>query len=531
MQLSKVLSLFDGIACLRAALEKAGVEVGKFYASEIDKYAIEIAINNYADIIEVGDIRHIKSADFTNIDLMCGGFPCQDLSVAKRNRQGLGGSRSSLFREYVRLLNEIKPRYFILENVNSMSKEAKQIITETLGIKSTMINASLVSAQQRKRLFWVSSRSDLCYNCKYEQLLKKIQYKGKVRKAQKTGDRKLLSETSKKENKMQNLRAEVLSSKYNSKMLLQKMYDYQQETERQEEQTNSKIKRIPKGILQAKKERIARIFKKLSGKQQRKVQEVLSKIQFQSHSKNEESTERGVEEKQQNYKYDWERGIIGYVEKDKHKMFVLQFYGGFNSRPYNPNQQGWEERFRKLTTPMSKLQFLQKGQVNICSHCGGIIPIYYKQVDIPQPTDRHIYVKDILENGYTDRNKSLCVTATYSSAYPRDYFYKHSKQLIFNKPFRVGKIGKGGQGERIYSIDGKSICLSAHGGGGGAKTGLYAIKDYVRKLTPLECERLQGLPDNYTAGISNAQRYKCIGNAFNVDVMAHILSFINEEDR
>jgi len=95
-------------------------------------------------------------------------------------------------------------------------------------------------------------------------------------------------------------------------------------------------------------------------------------------------------------------------------------------------------------------------------------------------------------------------------------------------PIRIGQIGKGGQGQRIYSVRGKSVTITANGGGMGAKTGLYRIDlpdgEYiVRKLTPVEAERLQTLPDNYTAGISNTQRYKCIGNGWTVDVIAHIL--------
>ena len=132
--------------------------------------------------------------------------------------------------------------------------------------------------------------------------------------------------------------------------------------------------------------------------------------------------------------------------------------------------------------------------------------------------------------------------------------------MIFNKPVRVAKIGRGGQGDRIYSPEGKSVALSANGGGRGAKTGLYIIqtprgrnkggiravdgktptltssswefnnklfKDgVIRKLSPIETERLQGLSDNYTQGISTTQRYKCCGNAFNVDVIVHILNQI-----
>ncbi|MDD3607867.1 MAG: DNA (cytosine-5-)-methyltransferase, partial [Candidatus Moranbacteria bacterium] len=163
----KILSLFDGISCARVALERAGIKVDKYYASEIDKYAIQIAQKNYLDTIQIGDITKIETIKkFTpkgknnyekeEIDLIIGGSPCQDLSIAKKNRQGLKGGRSGLFYEFVRLVKEIKPKYFILENVNSMPKEAKETITKELwGIEPVMINAALVSAQNRKRLFWV----------------------------------------------------------------------------------------------------------------------------------------------------------------------------------------------------------------------------------------------------------------------------------------------------------------------------------------------------------------------------------------
>ena len=108
------------------------------------------------------------------------------------------------------------------------------------------------------------------------------------------------------------------------------------------------------------------------------------------------------------------------------------------------------------------------------------------------------------------------------------------KDTLVCAPVRVGHYGKGGQGQRIYSVRGKSVTLSANGGGQGAKTGLYKIDlpdgDYIiRKLTPIEAERLQTLPDNYTAGISNTQRYKCIGNAWTVDVISHILGGLRNE--
>ena len=154
--IKNVLSCFDGISGARVALERAGFKIEKYYSSEIDKHAIQIAQKNYPDTIQVGDITKLKGKDFKDIDLIVGGFPCQDLSIAKKNRQGLQGERSSLFWEFVRLVEEIKPKYFLLENVNSMSKESKEIITKALGVEPVMINAALVSAQNRKRLFWAN---------------------------------------------------------------------------------------------------------------------------------------------------------------------------------------------------------------------------------------------------------------------------------------------------------------------------------------------------------------------------------------
>jgi DNA (cytosine-5)-methyltransferase 3A len=148
-----VLSLFDGISVAQQALKELGIEC-KYQASEIDEYAISITKRNFPNTIQLRDIRNVTKEMVGEIDLLIGGSPCQSLSVANKNRQGLSGEKSCLFWEYVRILKEVKPRWFVLENVASMQKEAKQTITETLGVEPIMINASLLSAQSRKRLFW-----------------------------------------------------------------------------------------------------------------------------------------------------------------------------------------------------------------------------------------------------------------------------------------------------------------------------------------------------------------------------------------
>ena len=157
-----ILSLFDGISCGRVALERAGVPVETYYASEIDKYAMSVAQAMYPDIIQIGDVCKIDFTQYVGkIDMIIGGSPCQDLSIAKQNRQGLHGERSRLFWEYIKALTIIKPKYFLLENVASMKNEDRDAITAVLcGIypetECIMINSALVSAQQRKRYYWTN---------------------------------------------------------------------------------------------------------------------------------------------------------------------------------------------------------------------------------------------------------------------------------------------------------------------------------------------------------------------------------------
>jgi len=303
----KVLSLFDGISVLRCALGDRKVE---YFASEIDKHAIAVSKKNYPDITHIGDVTTVKDID--GVYLLCGGSPCQDLSIAKKDRKGLNGERSGLFWEWVRIWKESKPVYFILENVASMPMKDRDIITAELGVEPIMINASLVSAQSRKRLFWTN---------------------------------------------------------------------------------------IP---------------------------------------------------------------VVGL------------------------------------------------------------------------PVDRGIQIKDILEpDAEVDERmikdgKAYTLTSTYSKVSPSVAQVQNSIQKKQRTMVKVGYIGEGeqngqgGQAHRVYSTEGKTPTLGSSG------CGLIKEETKIRKLTPVECERLQSLPDNYTAGISNTQRYRCLGNAFNCEVIKFIISFMPE---
>ena len=154
-----VLSLFDGMSCGQIALEKANIKYDNYFASEIDKYAIKVTQSNYPNTIQLGDIIQIKGKDLPKIDILMGGSPCQDLSRAKTNGRGLRGNKSGLFWEYARLFKEIKPKYFLLENVR-MKWRYQDIISEQLSVEPVMINSNKFVCQNRERYYWTNISID-----------------------------------------------------------------------------------------------------------------------------------------------------------------------------------------------------------------------------------------------------------------------------------------------------------------------------------------------------------------------------------
>ena len=153
MKIENVLSLFDGMSCGQIALNKVGIKYDNYYASEIDEPAISVTQHNYPNTIQMGSITELQSSELPKIDLLFGGSPCQSFSNAG-NGTGFDG-KSGLFYDYVRLLKECKPTYFLLENVK-MKKEWQDIISKELGVQPIKINSNLVSAQNRERLYWTN---------------------------------------------------------------------------------------------------------------------------------------------------------------------------------------------------------------------------------------------------------------------------------------------------------------------------------------------------------------------------------------
>ena len=302
-----VVSLFDGASMGRVALDRLGIEVDNYYASEIDKWAMIVSKNNYPDIKQIGDITKLQllPKDFPKIDLVMGGSPCQGFSFAGK-QLNFEDSRSKLFFDFVRIYKMLKKKNpdikFLLENVK-MKKEYQDVISEIMEVEPIEINSSLVSAQNRKRLYWTNIES------------------------------------------------------------------------------------------------------------------------------------------------------------------------------------------------------------------------------VEQPEDREIYLKDIIESGVVDRDKSYCIDANYfKGGNLKQYYEKSRRQLVFG----CAMCGRYDENKKVYQTiefnkTEKSNCLTSV-----VKDSLLFNEYGFRKLTPIECERLQALPDNYTEGVSDSQRYKMLGNGWTVDVIAHILRNINK---
>lgn len=151
-----VLSLFDGMSCGRIALERAGIPVANYFASEIDQYAIQVAQTIYPDTHQLGDIKNYQEWDLTKIDIVIGGSPCQDLSRLKNAGTGLDGDKSILFFDFVKACDYFRPQYILMENVVPSHFEWTQQISKILGIDGILINSDIFVPQNRPRMYWTN---------------------------------------------------------------------------------------------------------------------------------------------------------------------------------------------------------------------------------------------------------------------------------------------------------------------------------------------------------------------------------------
>lgn len=564
-----VLSLFDWISCGRLALERAWIQVDKYFASEVDKYAIEIAKKNYPDTIHIGSVTDVhyyqgelqfpdnidERAVFAYaypIDMIIWWSPCQDLSIAKKDWKGLQGEKSSLFFEYVRLLKEVKPKYFLLENVASMKKGDRDKITEILWVEPIMINSALLSAQNRKRLYWFwqnrkreYNKDILCKHCFYEKW--GIQTETSWERSP-----EILGNSQKWHSNMQDMLKGIFEDwkKMNSKDLQWGVCESKQESkwqsispEKQKESTWSSKGVQEDWAVETMEWRVQENWQ---------MQRVNEKSWCKTWEKNNESYEDSRTSWDNLTEKTTNNSGSNRDTKDGEEMCCVQCWKKLIHRPYNSTITRWNESTRQFTDSLQDLQFTETRQDD-----GGIFDTY--TIWVEQPEDKGVLLKDILEPpAQVDERmivnwESYSLTASYNGAVEWNSVAKKQRTMV-----KVWQFNSGWQWDRVYSPEWKSVSLSANGGGRGAKTWLYHIphgkarerteddvnkypilcsqspdskhkiieNSVIRKLTPIECERLQTLPDNWTEGISNTQRYKAIWNWWTVDVIKHIFSFI-----
>lgn len=170
----KVLSLFDGISCGMVALERAGIPVERYVAYEIELNAIKISKKNYPDIEHCGDVTTADFTKYKGFDLLIGGSPCQSLSIVQSQTRTHLDGKSKLFFEFVRALEEAKPKYFLFENVASMNAESKKVISDLLGCEPIFIDSKTFSAQQRPRLYWTNIPVQFPLPCDCPYVLKNV---------------------------------------------------------------------------------------------------------------------------------------------------------------------------------------------------------------------------------------------------------------------------------------------------------------------------------------------------------------------
>ena len=412
----RVLSLFDGMSCGQQALERIGVNVLEYYASEIDKHAIAVTMHNYPNTKQLGSVVDVDGYKLPKIDLLIGGSPCQSFSFAGK-RKGMSTKceteiltlehylelkaegyefegQSYLFWEYMRLLNETKPKYFLLENV-IMGEKWEKILSKAIGVNAIEINSALVSAQNRRRLYWTNiGMQPMGLFGDLASIITQPKDKGILLK-------------------------DILESEVDEKYFI----------------SDTMINRIKRT----------------------------------------------------------NNGERCFTTADK----ALCLAAGYH-------KQGRDNQY--------------------------IVASRGRNPENPKSRESGLNTEQMLEPRYD--GKTNCLTSVQKDNYV----------VCHNSMPRSSKTGKGGTGP-LSREDGKTYCLDTgqtnvieilekspclHGfehGTNGQLNKQLVRGGMIRRLTPLECERLQTVKDNYTKNVSDTQRYRMLGNGWTVDVIAHILSY------
>jgi DNA (cytosine-5)-methyltransferase 3A len=417
-----VLSLFDGMSCGMIALDRLGIKVNNYYASEIDKYAIQVSQANYPDIIQVGDITKLDLSTLPKIDLVMGGSPCQGFSFAGK-QLAFDDPRSALFFEFVKCIDTLKPKYFLLENVR-MKKEYLDIISEYMGVEPIFINSSLVSAQSRQRYYWTNIPN-----------VEQPKERGIVL-------RDILEDYPKENPVKQTERNARHLKQLDDKSLCMTATMYKGAG-------NNGMTLVPQKLVDDTSD----------------LPEKSQTIKSQYYKSSKANFERsgtfhatGIPQK-----------LVS--DKPQHIGTAVDIKG--------------HDVLKRVYSPDGK-----SPTVNTCQ-------------DGNREPKVVVDVRAMTEVRTPEANK---IRQEHRKKTGKDWSPRNMRHLVERKDEKMNTLTTALTKQHILQI-----------------TKDKDQEVYWRKLTPLECERLQTVPDNYTNHVSNTQRYKMLGNGWTIEVIAHIL--------
>ena len=516
----RVLSLFDGMSCGQQALERAGFKVDKYFASEIDKYAIQVTMANYPNTIQLGSVVNVDGYSLPKIDLLIGGSPCQSFSFAGK-RKGMATKceteiltlehylelkeqgfefegQSYLFWEYMRLLNECKPTYFLLENVE-MGEKWEKVLSKAIGVNGIHINSALVSAQNRRRIYWTNigmQPSGLFGDL--ESIIEQPKDKGIFLK-------------------------DILQDNPNAKVYLsEKMINY--------------INKTGTKNFYYKPE-----FANLEGK----AKPIVTKHIYRAGTTNYISETIQVDEKY----FLSEKMIAGF---ERHKERHNEKGTGFGYVPKNEDDKGNSLRANAALAPTDNMLIVHntmprssttgKGGTGPLSRADG------KTYCLDTGNTNAVELREVKQ--ISTNNKSNGSTQPYQ----QDRVYdingispalntdgrSHAVEIVGLTEVRTEEAKQIRRETGTNPKRAKELVERTDGKTGAILTSqtkdnlvkivenypTLTINSRIRRLTPLECERLQTVADNYTNHVSDSQRYKQLGNGWTIDVIAHIFSYM-----
>ena len=507
--MAKVLSLFDGMACGMIAMRIAGVEVESYDAYEIDKYAIKTAQHNFPMIKEHGDVFGADFTQYDGVDFLIGGSPCTYWSIAQtKNRETVAsGMGWELFSQYVRALHEAKPKYFIYENNKSMSKAIRASIDETFGFEAVLINSALVSAQNRQRLYWVGKRNDdgtyskglveqpedrgillrdiletgVCWRDKSCTLDANYYKGGNLTSLEKQSGHRLMA-------------AEPLITTPDGKSFCITATEYKGSNP---QQTLTKHRRTM--VAEPIEPRCVAQRGRYPDNPKLRVAGLPTEQMFEARQDGKTNTLTTV----QKDNLVAEPVRIGTYPTSDGRLLNSQ-----GSRIYSVDGKavtksaqggGWGAKTGLYAIPtMPVKEATARGYTEIeCGEC----------VDLSMPNSK-------TRRGRQMADKSNCMQTS-------NEFYQYVGYAIEfdNEGKLIKAIGKAGKEITIYEVKDGKITIKGKQYPIKLQDGYYII----RKLTVLECMRLQTVPEWYEFPVSDSQAYKMLGNGWTCEVIAHLI--------